>query len=409
MKYNICFYTDFTMSGMTGGIGRATTVLNDFFRSNYGWKVYSIYAFEATEDCVRTINDGAIRLRLHDRLGLRRLARNYQRAVEFIRQNNIQIVIVQTSMDVVAKLRKALDRDNLYDIKIVSVLHYSPGTDEFPISFSELKTEILQGKGSVKNLLKGIVAPAYNYLEHRATVKAYQNAYKYGDAVILLSDSYIQAYKKFAQLDDIKKLIAIPNCLPFEYTLTDTDIESKANTALVVGRMVNFPKRISLILKMWQMIEKHPIAKDWNLEIVGDGPDLEEFKTLANKLGLTRCTFHGRQDPIDYFRRAALFFMASEFEGFPMTLVEAQEMGCVPIVFNTFDSLKEVVKDNVNGRIVPNNDTEKYIASVIELMNSISTRQKLIKNGIENCQRFSQKTVCERWRSLIDTLVLPKQ
>jgi hypothetical protein len=47
------------MSGMTGGIGRATTVLNDFFRSNYGWKVYSIYAFEATEDCVRTINDWA--------------------------------------------------------------------------------------------------------------------------------------------------------------------------------------------------------------------------------------------------------------------------------------------------------------------------------------------------------------
>ena len=409
MKYNICFYTDFTMSGMTGGIGRATTVLTDYFRDNYGWKVYSIYAFEAKNDCVRTVNDGAIKLRLHDRLGLRFLSRNYQRAVKFIRQNNIQVVIIQTSMDVVAKLRKALDRDNLHNTKIISVLHYSPGTDEFPISLSELKNDILQGKGSIKNLLKGIVAPTYNYLEHRATVKAYQNAYKYGDAVILLSDSYIQAYKKFAHLDDIKKLIAIPNCLPFEYTLTDADIEAKANTALVVGRMVNCPKRISLILQMWQMIEKQPIAKDWNLEIVGDGPDLDAFKSLANKLSLSRCSFHGRQNPIDYYRRAALFFMASEFEGFPMTLVEAQEMGCVPIVFNTFDSLKEVVKDNVNGRIVSNNDIEQYIASVIDLMNSVSLRQKLIKNGIENCQRFSQKTVCERWRSLIDTLVLPRQ
>ena len=357
----LCFYTDFTMSGMTGGIGRATTVLNDYFRNHFGWKVYSIYAFEAKDDCVRAVNDGAIQLRLHDRLGMRRLAKNYVRATEFIRQNQIQIVIIQTSMDVVAKLRKVLDRDNLNNVKIISVLHYSPGTDEFPISLSELKSNILQGKASAKNLLKGIVAPAYNTFEHHATVKAYQNAYKYGDAVILLSDSYIPTYKEFAHLKDTNKLLAIPNCLPFEHTLTNEEIEAKDKTALVVGRMVDFPKRISLILKMWQTIEQHPVAKDWNLDIVGDGPDLETFKSLANKLGLLHCIFHGRKDPIDYYRRSSLFFMTSEFEGFPMTLVEAQMMGCVPVAFYTFDSLKEVVTDKENGRIIPNNDTEKYV------------------------------------------------
>ena len=138
------------MSGMTGGIGRATTVLCDYFRVNYGWKVYSIYAFEAKEDCVRTFNDGAIKRRLHDRLGLRQLAQNYERAVEFIRENKIKIVIIQTSMDVVAKLRKALNRGNLQNVKVISVLHYSPGTDEFPISVSNLKQDILKGKASVK-------------------------------------------------------------------------------------------------------------------------------------------------------------------------------------------------------------------------------------------------------------------
>ena len=235
------------MSGMTGGIGRATTVLNDYFRSHFGWKVYSIYAFEAKEDCVRAVNDGAIQLRLHDRLGLRRLANNYKRATAFIRKNQIQFVIIQTSMDVVAKLRKALDRDNLQNVKIISVLHYSPGTDEFPISLSELKSNILQGKSSAKNIIKGVVAPVYNAFEHYATVKAYQNAYNHGNAVILLSDSYIPAYKEFARLKDTNKLLAIPNCLPFEHTLTQEEIEAKGKTALVVGRMVDFPKRISLI------------------------------------------------------------------------------------------------------------------------------------------------------------------
>ena len=394
---------------MTGGIGRATTVLNDYFRNHFGWKVYSIYAFEAKDDCVRSVNDGSIQLRLHDRLGMRRLAQNYVRATEFIRQNQIQIVIIQTSMDVVAKLRKALDRGNLQNVKIISVLHYSPGTDEFPISLSELKSNILQGKASAKNLLKGIVAPAYNTLEHFATIKAYQNAYKYGDAVILLSDSYISAYKEFAHLKDTNKLLAIPNCLPFEHTLTHEEIEAKDKTALVVGRMVDFPKRISLILKMWQTIEQHPVAKDWNLDIVGDGPDLETFKSLANKLGLLHCIFHGRKDPIDYYRRSSLFFMTSEFEGFPMTLVEAQMMGCVPVAFDTFDSLKEVVTDKENGRIIPNNDTEKYVDTVIELMNSSDTRLKLVQNGLNNCQRYSQQTICNRWKSLIESLVVSKQ
>ena len=393
---------------MTGGIGRASTVLNDYFRNHFGWKVYSIYAFEAKDDCVRAVNDGAIQLRLHDRLGMRRLAKNYVRATEFIRQNQIQIVIIQTSMDVVAKLRKALDRGNLQNVKIISVLHYSPGTDEFPISLSELKSNILQGKASAKNLLKGIVAPAYNTLEHFATIKAYQNAYKYGDAVILLSDSYISAYKEFAHLKDTNKLLAIPNCLPFEHTLTNEEIEAKDKTALVVGRMVDFPKRISLILKMWQTIEQHPVAKDWNLDIVGDGPDLETFKSLANKLGLLHCIFHGRKDPIDYYRHASLFFMTSEFEGFPMTLVEAQMMGCVPVAFDTFDSLKEVVTDKENGRIIPNNDTEKYVDTVIELMKSGDTRLKLVQNGLNNCQRYSQQTICNRWKSLIEYLVVSR-
>ena len=391
---------------MTGGIGRATTVLNDYFRNHFGWKVYSIYAFEAKEDCVRAVNDGAIQLRLHDRLGLRRLADNYKRAAAFIRQNQIQIVIIQTSMDVVAKLRKALDRDNLHDVKIISVLHYSPGTDEFPISVSVLKQDILKSKGFVKNILKGIIAPAYNWFEHYATVKAYQKAYSFGNAVIVLSDSYIPAYQDFAHLNENRKLFSIPNCLPFEYFITDAEIYAKSNSVLVVGRMVDFPKRISMILKMWKKIEQHPNIKDWNLDIVGDGPDLEMFKTLANELGLSRCSFHGRQDPINYYRRASLFFMASEFEGFPMTLVEAQMMGCVPIVFDTFSSLREVITDKVNGRIIPKDDSVSFVSSTIALMNNPAERYRLLKKGLEDCQQFSKKNVCDRWNNLFKSLSL---
>ena len=118
-----------------------------------------------------------------------------------------------------------------------------------------------------------------------------------------------------------------------------------------------------------------------------------------------RCTFHGRQDPVEYYRQASLFFMASEFEGFPMTLVEAQMMGCVPIAFDTFDSLKEVITDGTNGRIIPNNDTKGFIDATIELMSHPDKRRELIQKGLNDCLRFSQKNICECWKTFIEEIL----
>jgi len=402
---NICFYTDFSISSMTGGIGRMTTVLTDHFRKRYGWKVFSIYAFKASKDCVLTDNDGEIQLRLHDRLGFRSLSNNYIQAADFIKNNNIQVVIIQTSMDVAAKLKKSLILIGQENVKLISVLHYSPGTDEFPISTEELRKNLIQRKSILKNLAKAIVSPFYNQLEHSATVQAYRNAYKYGDATVLLSNSYIPLYKQYASLTEISKLKAIPNSIPFQYTLSEKEIKNKKKTALMVGRMVEFPKRVSTILHIWQKIEKDSKARDWDLKIVGDGPDLEKFKKEASVLNLQRCMFTGRQDPLNFYLDASIFMMTSEFEGFPMTLVEAQQMGCVPIAFDSFGTLKEVVTNDFNGYIIPNNDVEKFTETTLDLMSDLDKRSQLLTNGLVSCKKYNQDSICAMWKSLIEELL----
>jgi len=390
---------------MTGGIGRMTTVLTNYFRRNYGWKVFSIYAFKSSEDCILTENDGAIHLRLHDRLGFRPLSQNYKKAATFIKNNQIQVVIIQTSMDVTARLRKALNQIGQNNIKLISVLHYSPGTDEFPISSEEVWKNLSQGKSILKNLTKTAISPIYNNLEHRATVQAYRNAYKYGNTTVLLSDSYIPLYKQYASLSETTKLKSIPNSVPFQYTLTEEEINNKKNTVLMVGRMVEFPKRVSSILRIWQKVEKDSLSKSWDLKIVGDGPDLEKFKKEANTLKLKRCIFTGRQNPMYYYLDASIFIMTSEFEGFPMTLVEAQQMGCVPVAFNSFGTLKEVVTDNVNGRIIPNNDMEEFTKSILELMSDNDKRRQMLKNGLISCKQYNQDSIGARWKSMIEELL----
>ncbi len=406
---NICFYTDFAISSMTGGIGRMTTVLTNHFRKNFGWKVFSIYAFNPTSDCILTETDGSIQLRLHDRLGFRALNRNYEQAAIFIKEHQIQVVIIQTSMDVTAKIRKFLDKIGLQEVVLVSALHYSPGTDEFPISMKELLNNIIQKKNILKNLTKAAISPIYNQLEHKATILAYRNAYEFGNATILLSNSYIPIYKQYASLKETSKFKVIPNSVPFQYSLTAEEIRNKKKTVLMVGRMVEFPKRVSTILHIWQKIENNPSTKEWNLKIVGDGPDLEKFKSEASQLGLQRCTFTGRQDPLTYYLNASIFMMTSEFEGFPMTLIESMQMGCIPVAFDSFGTLKEVVFDNINGRIIPINDTEKYVEAVLNLMSDTNKRIEMIKNGLISCMKYNQDSVCTIWKSLIEELFHSKK
>jgi len=401
---NVCFYTDFFISGMTGGIGRVTSALTDYFRNHFEWKVYSIYAFMPKADCLLTEVDGSIQLRLHNRIGLRNLRSNYEKAARFITEHNIETVIVQTSMDVVAKLRNTLERDGIRGVKVISVLHYTPGTDLFPISLSELAAEWKKGNRSPKIALKAFCAPFFNWWEHKCTVRAYRQAYQYGDKTILLSQSYIPRYKKFAGLNEDSKLTAISNPVPFEETVSEEDLQKKQHTALVVGRMTDYPKRISVILDIWNKIEKVEEVLDWTLEIVGEGPDLEKFKAQAKNLGLKRVLFVGRQNPIDFYRRASLFLMTSEFEGFPMTLVEAQQMGCVPIAYDSFDSLYEVITNDRNGCIIKHNDESAFVCSLLTLMRDRDQRTTMARNNLSDCKRYSQQMICSQWKYLIESL-----
>ena len=41
--------------------------------------------------------------------------------------------------------------------------------------------------------------------------------------------------------------------------------------------------------------------------------------------------------------------MTSSFEGWGLTLTEAQQYGCVPLAFHSFASLTDIITDKVNG------------------------------------------------------------
>ena len=117
-------------------------------------------------------------------------------------------------------------------------------------------------------------------------------------------------------------------------------------------------------LKIWKEIETDHTLSEWKLKIVGHGKMESWYKSLVIHYGLQRVFFEGTKNPEPYYNEASIFMMTSSFEGWGLTLTEAQQYGCVPLAFHSFASLTDIITDKVNGFAIPNDDISLYIKQI---------------------------------------------
>lgn len=93
--------------------------------------------------------------------------------------------------------------------------------------------------------------------------------------------------------------------------------------------------------------------------------------------------------------------MTSRSESWGLTLTEAQQMGVVPIAFDTYASLREIITDDENGVVIEESDIDSYVNRMKILMSDKKLRQQMAKQAIESSQRFSQERIAEMWWKLL--------
>lgn len=107
------------------------------------------------------------------------------------------------------------------------------------------------------------------------------------------------------------------------------------------------------------------------LLIVGDGPQKSEYIDLVRDLDLeNRVTFAGKvpNDQIPrYMNMMDIFVVPSFRESFGVAALEAQACG-VPVIVNNVGGLPELVENQRNGIIVPNNEPETLAESIKQLI-----------------------------------------
>jgi len=306
----------------------------------------------------------------------------------YIVANNIEILISQWS-DIIFcdKARKGTN------CKLIKCCHVAP------FMYSEPITKL----GRVYKTVFG--NKAFNRHQHGIQLRSHIDCFKLSDKYIFLSESYlneIKAEKINAAL--LLKGCVIPNPQTYESTIAPKIIEEKKNEILFVGRIYEYPKRLSLAIKIWAKVVADTKYDNWIMRVVGEGPDLDYNKQIANNLGLTQISFEGFQDPKPFYKDASIFMMTSIHEGFGMTLIEAQHYGVVPIAMNSYTTLHDIVTNGQNGIIVENNDEHGYADAIRELIDNEVRRRKLAISSMESSKKFSLKNIADKWESLFSDL-----
>lgn len=200
------------------------------------------------------------------------------------------------------------------------------------------------------------------------------------------------------------KIISIPNSV--SVNSEKPVCSKKENNVLYVGR-IRSEKRIDLLLKVWSEVEKH--NDGWNLIIVGDGPDIYKCKSLSNDLRLRNIKWKGWAiNPDEYYSLSKIFCLTSEQEGFATVLIEAQSFGCVPIAFDSYEAVHDIITDGYNGYIIPPFNIKEYANNLLDLMNNDEKLNNMSHNAISSVTRFEERSIMNRWRNLVESVVSNK-
>lgn len=389
---NILFYTRNEVAPQFGGIERVTALLAESFTQRYQAHCFSAFKFTIDKDFTKYQFDDTIKIHSF---------RHLESLVEFINKHQIDIVINQAEHRLSLPLRQALEKAGNHHCRIIFALHVKPCAELDFIEISGPKQDFLAGRKRIKSLRKCLTLMYKKQLQRYRLPKFYRRTYITADKLVLLSQNYKVPFIKYANLKDYKKSIdAIPNAVTFPTFFDINHYDTKEKVVLIVARLEEKQKRISLALKIWKTIEEDHQLNDWCLKIVGHGHMDQWYQQLAADYGLKRVSFEGMQNPEPYYEKSAVFMMTSSYEGFPMTLLETMQKGCVPLAFNTFESISDLITNGQNGFIIPEMDFDTYIKQLKRVMHDDKLRQTMAAHAIENSRNFSIENVTQQWMKL---------
>ncbi len=228
------------------------------------------------------------------------------------------------------------------------------------------------------------------------------------DAVVPLSE---ELYNPLAKIPGLKKTLHfIRNGVDLSEINQSSSIDSgillkKQNGKFILGYIGQLIPRkgLDILFNALRAVEN----LEWELYLIGDGPQKEELEALGNQLKIAdKIHFMGfRPERLDFLRGFDVFVLPSRMEGIPRCLMESMAAG-VPIIASDIPGCNDLIRNHETGLLFEV-DNYSMLSGIVKKM---SISQDLRKTFAANAkihvnEHYSAARMAKEYENLFMNLV----
>lgn len=169
---------------------------------------------------------------------------------------------------------------------------------------------------------------------------------------------------------------------------------------IAVGRLVAQKDYPTMLRALVQLRARH----DVRLLVLGIGADRGALEALAVELGLADAVEFAGFDPnpFRWMARAYALVQSSVAEGLPGTLIQSMACGTPVVATDCDHGPREVVRDGVDGFLVPVGDVDAIARRVAQLLDDPALRARMSAEARASALRYTVEASLARYRRALD-------
>lgn len=239
-------------------------------------------------------------------------------------------------------------------------------------------------------------------LTSKTNIAFFKTMFHKADAMVFQSPDAMKWYEENANIKGSVIFNPVKPDLPERY------IGTRQKKIVNFCRISN-QKNLHLLVNAFELFSKdYPEYKLYIYgDAVGNGAEgyLESVNDAIDRLGCKEKIniLPAQREIHDLIKDYAMFVSSSDFEGMSNSMLEAMAIGLPTICTDCpAGGARAVIKDHINGILVPVNDVEAMANAMKEVAENTALAEKLSINGTKIREELSVDKIINQWMEIIN-------
>ena len=194
-------------------------------------------------------------------------------------------------------------------------------------------------------------------------------------------------------------MVVIPNLVH----LNDGPISTLENKRVIFVGRFEYQKRPMEMIRICEKI--HPKHPDWQLDIYGEGEQLQELEAKTHSLVMNNVVHHPTNQIFDCYRESSIMVSTSLFEPFGLVIPESMSCGLPVVAYDCPYGPSSLIENGKNGFLIEQNNISNFVDRVYMLMHDIELRRRIGKEAVLSSQKYNALNVMPLWNQLFEQLL----